>query len=96
MHRGRERRKRKGPVLSHLAHPAAIAPFPPEHETIPRGKEREVNMAREVVVRSVPGERFTQEVETGKHRLLGDEPVASGGADRGPGPYEYLLAALGT
>ncbi len=53
-------------------------------------------MASDVVVRSVRGERFSQEVEAGRHRLVGDEPKAYGGSDRGPGPYEYLLAALGT
>lgn len=53
-------------------------------------------MPSNVVVRSVPGERFTQEVEAGKHRLIGDEPESVGGADRGPTPYEYLLAGLGT
>jgi putative redox protein len=53
-------------------------------------------MASDVIVRSIPGEKFTQEIESGKHRLLGDEPEAYGGTDRGPGPYEYLLAALGT
>ncbi len=57
---------------------------------------KEVDMASDVVVRSVPGERFTQEVETGRHKLLGDEPESDGGSDLGPGPYEYLLAALGT
>ncbi len=53
-------------------------------------------MAAEITVRSVAGERFTQEVEAGSHRLLADEPASHGGSDRGPGPYEYLLAALGT
>ncbi len=53
-------------------------------------------MASDVVVRSVSGERFTQEVEIGRHKLLGDELESHGGSDRGPGPYEYLLAALGT
>jgi putative redox protein len=52
-------------------------------------------MAATVVVRSVAGETYTQEVETGGHRLVADEPVSVGGADRGPGPYEYLLAGLG-
>ena len=56
----------------------------------------EVDMASEVVVRSVSGERFTQEIETGEHSLLADEPESHGGSNRGPGPYEYLLAALGT
>ena len=53
-------------------------------------------MASNVVVRSVPGERFTQEVVAGTHKLFADEPESVGGSDRGPGPYEYLLAALGT
>ena len=38
---------------------------------------------------------FAQEIRTGRHRLLADEPVAAGGTDTGPGPYELLLAALG-
>jgi uncharacterized OsmC-like protein len=39
---------------------------------------------------------FAQEVEIGPHRLKGDEPVAYGGTDSGPSPYDFLLAALGT
>jgi putative redox protein len=53
-------------------------------------------MASKVVVRSVSGEHFTQIVETVKHQLFADEPESFGSSDRGPGPYEYLLAALGT
>ena len=49
-----------------------------------------------VTVRSVPGAKFTQEILVGEHTLLSDEPESVGGADLGPGPYEYLLAALGT
>ncbi len=59
-------------------------------------KEKEIDMASNVVVRSVSGERFTQVVQTGKHQLYADEPESFGGSDRGPGPFEYLLAALGT
>ena len=39
--------------------------------------------------------RFAQDIYTGRHRLRADEPLASGGADSGPNPYELLLAALG-
>ena len=39
---------------------------------------------------------FAQAVEIGPHRLAGDEPVAFGGTDTGPSPYDLLLASLGT
>jgi uncharacterized OsmC-like protein len=39
---------------------------------------------------------FAQEIQIGQHRLKGDEPVAFGGTDTGPSPYDFLLAALGT
>src|ERR1700681_1089251 len=38
---------------------------------------------------------FLQEVVSGKHRLRADEPVSAGGNDAAPGPYDYLLIALG-
>lgn len=38
---------------------------------------------------------FLQEVVTGRHRLRADEPTAAGGNDAAPGPYDYLLIALG-
>jgi uncharacterized OsmC-like protein len=40
-------------------------------------------------------EGFAQEITAGRHRLTADEPVTAGGTDRGPGPYELVLAALG-
>ena len=52
-------------------------------------------MATAITVRSVPGIRFTQAVAAGKHHLIADEPESFGGSDRGPGPYDFLLAALG-
>ena len=48
-----------------------------------------------VVVRETHAGRFQQDVRVGRHRFLADEPVAAGGLDSGPGPYDLLLAALG-
>lgn len=40
--------------------------------------------------------QFTRNVLADDHRWLADEPVAMGGDNLGPDPYEHLLAALGT
>lgn len=37
---------------------------------------------------------FALDVFAGRHRLTADEPVAAGGDDTGPNPYELLAAAL--
>jgi putative redox protein len=52
--------------------------------------------ARAVVVTETREGKFQQVVAVGPHRFLGDEPVAAGGMDSGPSPYDLLLAALGT
>jgi len=49
---------------------------------------------QEVVVRSAP-DGLRQDVESGAHRIVVDEPVSYGGTDAGPTPYALLLAALG-
>ena len=50
----------------------------------------------QVVVRETRNGKFQQTIAAGPHRLLADEPVAAGGENTGPGPYDFLLAALGT
>ena len=50
---------------------------------------------RMVVVRETRNSKFQQTVSIGPHRMLADEPVAAGGEDSGPGPYDFVLAGLG-
>ncbi len=50
---------------------------------------------RNVVVRETRAGRLQQTVTIGPHRMLADEPVAAGGEDLGPGPYDFVLAGLG-
>lgn len=49
---------------------------------------------RSVVV-SGPATGFRTDVVVGGHRMVVDEPIAVGGTDDGPTPYEMLLAGLG-
>ncbi|WP_315741540.1 MULTISPECIES: bifunctional alpha/beta hydrolase/OsmC family protein [unclassified Bradyrhizobium] len=50
---------------------------------------------REVVVRETRSSKFQQTISVGPHQLTADEPIAAGGQDSGPGPYDFLLTALG-
>jgi putative redox protein len=49
----------------------------------------------EVAVR-IGASGYRAEVSAGRHTLIADEPIAVGGTDQGPTPYDYLAAALGT
>ena len=48
----------------------------------------------DVVVRG-DASGFFQEIVSGAHQLRADEPVAVGGGDAAPGPYDYVLVGLG-
>jgi uncharacterized OsmC-like protein/fermentation-respiration switch protein FrsA (DUF1100 family) len=50
---------------------------------------------RQVVVQETRKSKFNQSIIVGPHHLVADEPVAAGGEDAGPGPYDFLLAGLG-
>lgn len=52
-------------------------------------------MSNEVVVTGT-GSGFAQQIVAGEHHLVADEPESSGGTDIGPGPYDLMLAALGS
>lgn len=58
----------------------------PELEELPGAGE---------VVAVTGGAGFRTEIAAGRHVFVADEPVAVGGADAGPSPYDYLMAGLG-
>jgi putative redox protein len=47
------------------------------------------------VVVAETGDGLAQYLLDGRHHLIADEPKDKGGSDRGPGPYELILMALG-
>src|SRR5258707_5733900 len=58
------------------------------------GRMRETRQGLVTVAESGSGP-YSQLVHAGRHVLSADEPEGSGGRDKGPSPYEYLLAGLG-
>jgi putative redox protein len=48
-----------------------------------------------VIVHETGHGKFQQEIISGRHHLIADEPQDAGGLGSGPGPYDLLLAALG-
>jgi uncharacterized OsmC-like protein len=48
-----------------------------------------------VIVRETGHGKFQQEIISGRHHLIADEPQDAGGLGSGPGPYDLLLASLG-
>jgi putative redox protein len=48
-----------------------------------------------IVVHETGEGKFQNLVVAGRHRLIADEPIAAGGLDTGPNPYDYLSIALG-
>jgi putative redox protein len=38
---------------------------------------------------------YQTEIQANGHRMMADEPIAVGGSDTGPSPYDFLVASLG-
>ena len=59
-------------------------------------KNQNEQLGEGVVTVNGLGSGFAQTIEMRSHRLIADEPLAAGGTDTGPTPYELLMAALGS
>ncbi len=71
-----------------------LAAWSRKHIGIPRPETSEEVSDNHVIVRTGRVGYHTEILAKG-HHFFADEPIALGGADTGPNPYDYLLAALG-
>ena len=53
-------------------------------------------MSAAVIVSENGQGRYQQAIQAGQHFWMADEPESLGGADAGPAPFDFLLAALGS
>jgi uncharacterized OsmC-like protein len=60
-----------------------------------KGSSAQPSMPEPRVLVRGTGTALAQEIVAGPHHLKADEPVTAGGTDKGPTPYDLLLAALG-
>ena len=52
-------------------------------------------MSSTVIVKENKQGRYQQDILSGKHHLIADEPSHMGGDDAGPAPFDFLLSGLG-
>jgi len=52
-------------------------------------------MAAEIFIENTTN-RYEQKITSGNHTLYADQPIKDKGNDKGPGPFDYLLSALGS
>ncbi len=72
-----------------------IAAWSHRYIDVPASKPAEDTVSDNRVTTSTEHEGFFTEVFANGHAMVADEPAKYGGTERGPTPYEFLLAGLG-
>jgi len=74
---------------------SVLAAWARKYLEIPLPASPQRNLSDNRVTARTGRKGYQTEIVANGHRLIADEPMAVGGADTGPTPYDYLVAALG-
>lgn len=74
---------------------SVLAAWSGKYLDIPDNARREKNLADNRVVARTGKSGYQTEIVANGHRIIADEPIAVGGSDTGPTPYDLLVSALG-
>ena len=69
-----------------------LPPIPGQMRSIPRSARADTHNP---VMTSTGTSGYLTDIMVNNHGLVADEPIAAGGTNLGPTPFEYLTAALG-
>ncbi len=74
---------------------SVLAAWSRKYIDVAREEPREESLADNRIVARTGKRGYQTEIVANGHSLIADEPIAVGGSDTGPTPYDYLVAALG-
>ncbi len=74
---------------------AVIAAWAVKYLNLSNQNQMESNAVDPSVLTRIGRDGFATEINASGHFLMADEPIAVGGTNSGPTPYDYLLAGLG-
>jgi uncharacterized OsmC-like protein/alpha/beta superfamily hydrolase len=74
---------------------SVIAAWALKYVEISKPGEQEKDITDDRVITQIGATGFLTEIKADGHRLVADEPIAMGGTNKGPTPYDYVIAGLG-
>jgi len=74
---------------------SVLASWAKRYVDLPQREAKSKDLKDNRIVARIGRRGYQTEILVNGHSLVADEPIAVGGADTGPSPYDFLVAALG-